>query len=93
MTTQHTPGPWAASRDASVIFKGYATLAHIEPAFDPETDSDTPDVTAANARLIAAAPELLAMLRSVSEFMPGEGMDHAMLESIKALVAKAEGLA
>lgn len=55
MNTKHTPGPWAidAGLDGAVIYNGSGTIANV-----PE------DLLASsfNARLIAAAPELLEAL-------------------------------
>lgn len=49
---QHTPGPWKIDRFSGSICAGYATIA---------TDIDNK----ADARLIAAAPSLLAALREM----------------------------
>jgi hypothetical protein len=60
----HTPGPWSTFQDASLRHTvGAATVRICEmwgrdPAFFTEED-------AANARLIAAAPELLESLRDL----------------------------
>ena len=57
MTTQHTPGPWAISKPIGgnvYIEKGNRLIGHIYR-----------DNREANARLIAAAPDLLAALVAI----------------------------
>ena len=65
MAATHTPGPWEvrpfvndASEFARVGFMPHATVYN--PASEPMCEEDT-----SNARLIAAAPDLLAVLRRV----------------------------
>lgn len=56
--TTHTPGPWCFRKD--IVYGG--------PDEDPVCVMNyelTPEIMAANARLIAKAPELLAALRDV----------------------------
>ncbi len=68
----HTPGPWMASQ---AFFFGHdswqitGTIGDTSPFLCHLTD-DTPDY-AANARLIAAAPELLAALEKAAELAEG----------------------
>ena len=76
----YTPGPWSTFQDASLRHTvGAATVRICEmlgrdPAFFTEEDD-------ANARLIAAAPDLLAALRQLMEWEgydggpPGNGHD------------------
>jgi hypothetical protein len=59
MSVKHSPGPWKAkhSRISNAdIWIGQAELI-----------MGNPDRTAANARLMAAAPELLAALKALTE--------------------------
>jgi len=82
----HTPGPWKVGESqtfAAVWGKG--AYEHIASCgnLTPETE--------ANARLIAAAPEMLALLKRV----PGNGAAPDDLRGweaeIRALLAKIEG--
>ena len=60
----HTPGPWAVSQDALWFAEGPSVRTparHIARMW-----GDTPE-DQANARLIAAAPELLEALRAIVE--------------------------
>jgi len=89
--TKHTPGPWSigfASDDSKVQIisaDGYH-LAYVEQ-----------DPIYPNARLIAAAPEMLECLQDVIEWLTsgkvdGVGFDHAQVEdTIRAAIKKAEG--
>ena len=62
----YTPGPWTAFQDASLRHTVGTATGRIcdmwgkDPAFYTEEDE-------ANARLIAAAPDLLAALKDVAE--------------------------
>ena len=90
--SKHTPGPWKYGskltfsenhRGFSVwqIHHGWA-LASVQPA---DADGNEGE---ANARLIAAAPDLLEALKRVALIL---GSQHAALEVIDAAIAKAEG--
>lgn len=94
MITDHTPGPWRAmpdgyiQRDAADPFGG-AVVAHVRHS--------APDRQAANARLIAAAPDLLNMCERLLGFAHHYGDAHAllaaqgMLDSARDLIAAAKG--
>ena len=94
--SKHTPGPWRA------VHHGYNLAIRagdiIDPlAYFPNAESFDPAATEANARLIAAAPELLAALRlCVLKFsqLLDTGMTLGMaraLDEARAAIAKAEG--
>ena len=65
--SEHTPGPWVLKPARSIV-GGWAVWAEYEPGkhcqvadIEPwPNDPDTAPESEANARLIAAAPELLA---------------------------------
>ena len=62
MTTQHTPGPWHWADD-----KGYKWGRRgLEPNVMCGTVEGLIDVDAADARLIAASPDLLAALERIA---------------------------
>lgn len=66
METKHTPGPWSLSDEDSPLLSG-ADGAYIAQVF-ARTDADTGtlrDHYAADARLIAAAPDLLRVLQLI----------------------------
>lgn len=99
--TQHTPSPWATSKGAyGALHVGPATLAHPSKEaaqYAAERGQDLLAQLAADAALIAAAPDLLNMCERLlgfahhyadaSALLAGEGM----LASAKALIAKAKG--
>jgi hypothetical protein len=87
--TQHTPGPWRIG--TSDREQGY-TMYYLENTQGAEFGAETES----NARLIAAAPEMLDALRFVSEFyqlhfdvMPVAFQTFA--DIVDTAIAKAEG--
>ncbi len=91
MKTKHTPGPWEAGKAKSGAW-GVWTLPGFYYVFDSSNNGE------ANARLIAAAPEMLTALRmalSTLNYMTSEefshGKDKRTRELLAAVIAKAEG--
>jgi len=92
MSTQHTPGPWSA------LARGALYELHAENdmigIFKGTLIHDRK-----NARLIAAAPELLSALRQalplLQELHDAEGYSsttaHRALEAARSAIAKTEG--
>ena len=68
MTKQHTPGPW--DTDTSTGWVGlrgnYRVIARVRRT-SPHGAADLGEEGNANARLIAAAPDLLEALRFIAE--------------------------
>jgi hypothetical protein len=90
-TQEHTPGPWAVGSycmTAHVIYadngEGEQIAAASRSAF-PDSESD------ANARLIAAAPDLLAVLKQVRDFWAGGDAPDDLTNAIHAAIARARG--
>jgi hypothetical protein len=99
----HTPGPWMLHSEGSMracdgrhqSHEGCRTLAEAEIVGIPRSEAE------ANARLIAAAPELLAALHQavaiirvfvdVDDTRWSHLRDAAELQAIEAAIAKAEG--
>jgi len=91
MKTTHTPGPWHLrerpnSGGGHFVEPGIATV---------HGSGRIPD---ANARLIAAAPDLLAALEMAVRYLPsvqvdGIVQDTAALKTAKDAIAKAKGKA
>lgn len=101
-TAQHTPGPWHIVPYETLIrihtnpegpYLG--TVANLDWWTDPQT-GPTKQVALANARLISAAPEMLAALKAIQEPLakqasqPGNTTAWPYLEQIRAAIAKAE---
>ena len=74
----HTPGPW------SVRIRSAYTGNYIVLEAGPAEDAD-------NARLIAAAPEMLALLRNVLDLTAGYPYGRACEEG-RALLKRLEGV-
>lgn len=93
--TGHTPGPWKSERvqhrygcyghEILPPYRGAMTMRNAPIAFI--TSDDEQD--RANARLIAAAPELLEALKHALDFVP----DLNNITLIRSAIAKAEGRA
>lgn len=85
--TEHTSGPWNVN--GSAIEADDVTIAHV---YDP--DENGPDEYAANASLMAAAPELLSACEAAEvcfkhwELSPAE---QAAVEQLRAAIKKATG--
>jgi len=100
--TKHTPGPWKIS-DGAILCQNVNAYGNFHIARFDRGDSDNTGEDLANARLIAAAPELLAALKDTLclaeayfDTLPddGEAQDHYMtcvIELARNAIAKAEG--
>lgn len=65
-TTSHTPGPWYYRPEEPSVESQLQTGYNVLIAECRGSSSVPPDQARANARLIAAAPELLAALESIA---------------------------
>ena len=83
--SHHTPGPWTVT--ASVCRIEVAGTGQLV-AFASMPSQDTSDVGRANARLIAAAPE---MFEALKDFMARHQCNGKCHENARALLAKVEG--
>ena len=99
---KHTPGPWHIIERTGHVSKSHEQTFDIMsgPNGSPhEWDMVCDKAAGANARLIAAAPELLEACKAVSEAhayiqRTGSGETRALCEAVdllRAAVAKAEG--
>ena len=96
MSAQHTPGPWFATKVSD-----YNKIACIGRAWNISTIlplADFGDVDA-DARLIAAAPEMLAALQAVLAEIEGPERPYStdswlpshLAHQVRAAIAKVEG--
>lgn len=93
---KHTPGPWGIQPGSSNPLIGSAefTVAEVLDDCFPDTEQQK-----ANAQLIAAAPDLLALCKKAEHLMayiPAENFDgHAadFFRRLSAAIKKAEGAA
>lgn len=94
----HTPGPWRASQSVNQYDLHIAEVYHGRTAIIADGRGDrwaSPDFDESgdNARLIAAAPELLAAIKLTAAYFNDEGgvISYGTLrKTIDAAIAKAE---
>lgn len=103
--TEHTPGPWAcdavmseAMHDIILDYEipGAGRPIVIASVYVDEQGGEHPTIKQANAnaRLIAAAPELLAACETVSEMFTRFGLtapDQSVIGKVRRAIAKAIG--
>ena len=83
--SEHTPGPWSESPDGSTIYGvDGVPVARIAAAGRPG------DARSANARLIAAAPDMLEALELFQAARTSQEL-HAALALARPAIAKARG--
>ena len=94
MTTQHTPGPWiAVGTWVEHPDDNTPDICNCNP-FHMMPTSRSHEEACANARLIAAAPELLAALQACDKamsYMSEYDIPLTLPEQVKAAIAKATG--
>lgn len=98
--TKHSPGPWWVNQQPSYHpqvlagpFKGGTAIADLFDERDPNGPNGYEE-TQANARLIAAAPDLLAAAKVAAEYLDMIGYTptaDGRLRTIADAIAKAEG--
>ena len=90
MNTKHTPGPWDAFKRGSQGVSNYTSIEKDRREFARVYHGDRFIDSEANARLIAAAPDLLEALRNALDVL---GMNEYEREScrrrIREVLAKA----
>ena len=91
--SKHTPGPWKVITDATAreveVFE-IADISHFRIICDGRGDGFSSAGDAyADARLIAAAPELLEALKACWDL----GIDSSVVPMVRAAIAKAAGSA
>ena len=74
MAIEHTPGPWVIDSDGDGKANAIVTSTHLASLDDDICEvyggnMDGADIRQANARLIAAAPDLLAALRKADALL------------------------
>ena len=96
----HTPGPWrlreiASGWELSAESGGWLFELYDRPDRDGETDEFFIAAQEANARLIAAAPELLAALQATLAALHGDTPESTRqaITDAEAAIAKAEASA
>jgi len=99
VTAIHTPGPWSIHKpligEHKILDSQGHVLAEVFTTTDNIADEDTFWVPAeANARLIAAAPELLAAIKQITAWEHVGAIhypDNTVGKQLNALISRAEG--
>ncbi len=91
--TTHTPGPWRLDNSAEYTEQGVFGIEQDEEQIIAAVFVDNLPITGpANARLIAAAPDLLAaLIRLTCEAERRAGVPKAEIAAARATIYKAEG--
>ena len=96
MSTKHTPGPWSTGHGKAGQCRIYADseMHAIARTYGPDLNGIglcelTGPKNIADARLIAAAPDLLDALQSFPGFTDDAAIGDAWLEKMRAAIAKA----
>lgn len=102
--SKHTPGPWEFEEisdagdergEGFIIGGNLGGLVGAALPWPTELDSGDFSRVEANARLIAAAPDLLEALKKAVEYLrprvPGGKRGVVLLPELEAAIAKAEG--
>jgi hypothetical protein len=95
--SKHTPGPWTAIRDEARVGRGALVIGSQHATLAVLTGSPAAPGVCADARLIAASPDLLEACQKMLRAAWGE--DHERTgaalrdaeKSMRAAIAKAEG--
>ena len=79
--SKHTPGPWNMTADGGGFYvEGgdllVASAQEVDPSASDAEDYFPGDTTEANARLIAAAPELLEALKALTNSLDEHDLLH-----------------
>jgi hypothetical protein len=93
MSTQHTPGPWKVKAGTNAVLAGRKQIcSHVNAASAlPVNILEDQEIAQANARLIAAAPDLLEALQDALCALECCGKDYPAASKAKAAIAKATG--
>ncbi|MGN6312888.1 MAG: hypothetical protein ACTHMO_03900 [Rhodanobacteraceae bacterium] len=86
-TQQHTPGPWITDRPYIRSHGGNATVCEVKDGwYNRSGPQYSQEEIQANARLIAAAPELLEALQALEPFLSTQSqmLDSASLNEGRA---------
>lgn len=90
-TSKHTPGPWRVERQNGTPTTGEWMIAGAKPGYLAEVRDCGSGCVKADARLIAAAPELLTALEMVMRRGRIDDSEEAM-NQVAAAINKAKGL-
>ena len=87
----HTPGPWTVRERSDDYTEGYFIEAVDRDVCTVAVAGHTDKVQLANARLIATAPEMLALLRQIVDACAIAADSQEYDEDARALLARIAG--
>lgn len=87
MKPKNTKGPWVIAKDNQTIKSDETYICRIRYPFSPIDENDE---IAANAHLIAAAPEMLEALEAIAALTDGTLSTHVN-QIAKQIIEKARG--
>jgi hypothetical protein len=87
--SSHTPGPWKTAYGVHVVDKDGTRIADVCDRWDSQEPYSFLSSAKSNARLIAAAPELLAALELI--YSNAEESPEWIRDRIQPAIAKAKG--
>lgn len=92
MVTKHSSGPWEVTKDGLAVLGATRTqiVADLSDTNHNRNYHPTPSQTAANAALIAAAPELLEAAKSLCGVFEGQEDVPRYVVKARAALARAE---
>ena len=99
-TSKHTPGPWSIEKHGRagrlIEGPGFISPVLVGNIFDHRSGSadrvPQEEIQTANARLIAAAPEMYDALRDAVTLLNAVGyVDGDIVDAARAVIAKVEG--
>ena len=89
--TKHTPGPWTVAKATRYVHHADMLDANGFGIASIWGRAET-EAAAANARLIAAAPQMLAVLRAIRCTLPGlDGDKGNLFDRVSEAIEEAEG--
>jgi len=88
LKTSHTPGPWRYDKVDGHVFGGHAKTPGEAWIADPHCDDLDVGERESNARLIAAAPDLLEALQEAADYMADMGHPISTLNKARKAIAK-----
>lgn len=90
--SKHTPGPWKLVRDGQEPSDGWLLVQFREwSVYSEPMHGDSIGTQESDARLIAAAPEMLAALKAVLPVMRRRHLAYSLVIAVEEAIAKAEG--
>jgi hypothetical protein len=99
MELEHTPGPWGLSSETPTIIKAFDAFGETNiiigsaSGYTGSPYFPSGETAAANARLMAAAPQLLEALRRTANSAGFQYMTYETQSVVNAAIAKAAGSA